>query len=259
MAYRMFSALARWQPDGGLCFKLQPGRSPEHQTKERQQRQEHKASHAANLPYPSNGNLRRTERRGRKPSNRGLVAWRRPGRKNKVNDKSTVLTSKKGGAGCTARRFEASQKQEALMTCGPVSGARHNTEARHRHPRPIVLCRGRHEAPRPGPGRPARGKTFTAMDGAACMAGSPPGLGQGKANGAPLPTENAPSGSAGRTGKSQAHEWVIKVGIGSQRSREQTQYLPEKKTLLAAVIRKTATQTQDLNARGQGASKLWTP
>ena len=36
----------------GPLFYLQPGRSPEHQTKERQQRQEHKASHAANLPYP---------------------------------------------------------------------------------------------------------------------------------------------------------------------------------------------------------------
>ena len=34
---------------------LQPGRGPEHQTKERQQRQENKASHAANLPYPRAG------------------------------------------------------------------------------------------------------------------------------------------------------------------------------------------------------------
>lgn len=213
----MFSALARWQPDGGLCFKLQPGRSPEHQTKERQQRQEHKAAHAANLPYPSNGSLRRTERRGRKPSNRGLVAWRRPGRKNKANYKSTVLTSKKGGAGCTARRFEASRKQEVLMTCGPTSdGLRHRKNARYRRPRPIVPCRARHEAPRPGPGRPARGKTFTAMAGAACMAGSPPGPRPKRESGAPLPTGNAPSGSAGRTGKSQAHEWVGKVSVGAK-------------------------------------------
>lgn len=137
---------------------------------------------------------------------------------------------KKGGAECTARRFEPSRKQ--------VTFGRHKKRTRYRRPRPIVSCRARHEAPRPGPGRPARGKTFTAMDGAACMAGFPPGLGQRKANGAPLPTENAPSGSAGRTGKSQAHEWVGKVGVGSQRSREQTQYL---------------------NARDQGASKLWTP
>ena len=71
----IFPALARCQPDGGLCFKLQPGRSPEHQTKERQQRQEHKASHAANLPYPSSGSLRRTERMGRKPRNGGTLAF----------------------------------------------------------------------------------------------------------------------------------------------------------------------------------------
>ena len=43
-------------------FYLHPGRSPEHQTKERQQRQDEEASHAANLPYPSNGSLRRAGR-----------------------------------------------------------------------------------------------------------------------------------------------------------------------------------------------------
>lgn len=96
---------------------------------------------------------------------------------------------KKGGAECTARRFEPSRKQ--------VTFGRHKKRTRYRRPRPIVSCRARHEAPRPGPGRPARGKTFTAMDGAACMAGFPPGLGQRKANGAPLPTGNVPSGSAG--------------------------------------------------------------
>ena len=63
-------------PDGrGLCFSLQPGRGPEHQTKERQQRQEHKASHAANLPYPASGSLRRTERMGRKPRNGGHLSF----------------------------------------------------------------------------------------------------------------------------------------------------------------------------------------
>ncbi len=41
-------ALARLPPDGGLCFKLNPGRSPEHQTKERQQQQDNEAFHAAN-------------------------------------------------------------------------------------------------------------------------------------------------------------------------------------------------------------------
>ena len=71
----MLSALARCPPDGGLCFSLQPGRSPEHQTKERQQRQEHKASHAANLPYPASGSLRRTERMGRKPRNGGHLSF----------------------------------------------------------------------------------------------------------------------------------------------------------------------------------------
>ena len=59
----------------GPLFYLQPGRSPEHQTKERQQRQEHKASHAANLPYPASGSLRRTERMGKEPRNGGILAF----------------------------------------------------------------------------------------------------------------------------------------------------------------------------------------
>ena len=71
----ILSALARCQPDGGLCFSLQPGRSPEHQTKERQQRQEHKASHAANLPYPASGSLRRTERMGRSHVTGDILAF----------------------------------------------------------------------------------------------------------------------------------------------------------------------------------------
>lgn len=42
----------RMPPDGGLCFVLHSGRSPEYQTKERQQRQDDKASHAAWPPLP---------------------------------------------------------------------------------------------------------------------------------------------------------------------------------------------------------------
>ena len=75
VAYQHYSALARCPPDGGLCFSLQPGRSPEHQTKERQQRQEHKASHAANLPYPASGSLRRTERMGRSHVTGDILAF----------------------------------------------------------------------------------------------------------------------------------------------------------------------------------------
>lgn len=41
---------------------LNPGRSPEHQTKERQQQQDDKASHAANPLHPLSGDLRRAER-----------------------------------------------------------------------------------------------------------------------------------------------------------------------------------------------------
>ena len=59
----------------GPLFYLQPGRSPEHQTKERQQRQEHKASHAANLPYPASGSLRRTERMGRSHVTGDILAF----------------------------------------------------------------------------------------------------------------------------------------------------------------------------------------
>ncbi len=40
--------LPRPVPAGrGLCFSLKPGRGPEHQIKERQQRQDDEASHAA--------------------------------------------------------------------------------------------------------------------------------------------------------------------------------------------------------------------
>nr|DAY82338.1 MAG TPA: hypothetical protein [Caudoviricetes sp.] len=39
----------------GPLFYLKPGRSPEHKTKERQQRQDDEASHAANLLYPQAG------------------------------------------------------------------------------------------------------------------------------------------------------------------------------------------------------------
>ena len=89
----MFQALARCPPDGGLCFSLQPGRSPEHQTKERQQRQEHKASHAANLPYPASGSLRRTERMGRKPRNGGHLSFL--GRENQYKCSLLVYHSKR--------------------------------------------------------------------------------------------------------------------------------------------------------------------
>ena len=51
-----FMFLPRPVPAGrGLCFSLKPGRSPEHKTKERQQRQDDEASHAANLLYPQAG------------------------------------------------------------------------------------------------------------------------------------------------------------------------------------------------------------
>lgn len=62
----------------------------------------------------------------------------------------------------TECRFKARRKQEALMICGPVSGVRHRTKVRSRclH---LAYCRGRHEAPGQGPGRPASAKTCTAM------------------------------------------------------------------------------------------------
>ena len=79
----------------------------------------------------------------------------------------------------TECRFKARRKQEALMICGPVSGVRHRTKVRSRclH---LAYCRGRHEAPGPGPGRPANGKTCTAMAGAACMAACPQGRNRGR-------------------------------------------------------------------------------
>lgn len=105
----------------------------------------------------------------------------------------------------TECRFKARRKQEALMICGPVSGVRHRTKVRSRclH---LAYCRGRHEAPGPGPGRPANGKTCTAMAGATCMVACPQGRKQRKASGGALPTANGPNGSATQAKKSRPHE-----------------------------------------------------
>ena len=65
----------RMPPDGGLCFVLHSGRSPEYQTKERQQRQDDKASHAAWPPSPAT-ELALCRARGGQPRSERVVACR---------------------------------------------------------------------------------------------------------------------------------------------------------------------------------------
>lgn len=105
------------------------------------------------------------------------------------------------------------KEKRASLICGPTSnGLRNGKKTRHRclH---RVPCRARHEAPGPGPGRPARGKTCTAMAGAACMADCPQGRGQRKASGVQQLMAGGQNGSVGRR-KSQAHERVRNVEKG---------------------------------------------
>lgn len=60
--HRLIVSAPSCRKQGGAFVMLNPGRSPEHQTKERQQQQDDKPSHAANPLYPLNGDLRRAER-----------------------------------------------------------------------------------------------------------------------------------------------------------------------------------------------------
>ena len=79
----------------GPLFYLHPGRSPESQAKERQQQQDNKASHAANLPYPPKRSLRRAERVEGQPRNAWLVACRMKKNKAGTDEVPAFSLSKK--------------------------------------------------------------------------------------------------------------------------------------------------------------------
>ena len=57
----------------GPLFMLHPGRDPEYQIEDRQQRQDNKASHAANLLYPQKREFRRA---GRGEGNRVTLCYK---------------------------------------------------------------------------------------------------------------------------------------------------------------------------------------